>query len=293
MTYEDVKKKQAEKEKSCNLQKSQPPPGPPAPPPPGTSAKWNNETAKDEALAATKDARDFKRVHFNLETLNTRRLLARLAASDAKVGGTKGEGEQKAGPKASRLCENGGPAPSFASLILASAASSSSSSLRSKASAPPPAKAAPPPAKVTPTSAAAAPPSTAVTTPPVEVAPPRPGELEELQEQIDQMRERLRTALARRAEIQTTLAKPTATTATSKDPPPSASMTTTTTTATTTTATNTVAVTVTTTATSPPTVTPVTPLPANTKCVTTMTDPPHKVLSKVRPFHSRLTNERR
>ncbi|KAI4789561.1 hypothetical protein KUCAC02_035165 [Chaenocephalus aceratus] len=115
--------------------------------------------------------------------------------------------------------------------------------------------------------------------PPVVVAPPRPGELQELQEEIDQMRERLRTALARRAEIQTTLTNPVApetdnlsTTTTTEAPP----------------------------TTSPPTVTlptvtiaPVMPLPANTKCVTTMTTPPHKVLSKVRPFQSRLTNQRR
>ncbi|KAK1896914.1 Alpha-12-galactosyltransferase [Dissostichus eleginoides] len=93
------------------------------------------------------------------------------------------------------------------------------------------------------------------------------------------MRERLRTALARRAEIQTTLTNPVApetdnlsTTTTTEAPP----------------------------TTSPPTVTaptitiaPVMPLPANTKCVTTMTTPPHKVLSKVRPFQSRLTNQRR
>ncbi|XP_070765115.1 glutamate receptor ionotropic, NMDA 3B [Enoplosus armatus] len=262
MTYEDVKKQQAEKEKSCNLQKPQPPLGPPAPPAPGASAKWNNETRKDAAAAATdaKDTRDFKRVHFNLETLNTRRLLARIATSDAKGGRAKCEGEGAANLRAgtnSRLCENGGPASSLASLVLSlpsSSSSSSSSSAQPNISVPPTGMEAPPPAVVPPNTMAAAP------------APPQPGELQELQEQIEQMREKLRTALARRAEIQTTLAKPVAT------------VTNTTTTITTG---------------APPTSATVTPLPANTKCVTTMTDPPHKVLSKVRPLHSRLTNQRR
>ncbi|XP_031694790.1 glutamate receptor ionotropic, NMDA 3B-like [Anarrhichthys ocellatus] len=249
MTYEDVKRQRAEKEKSCNLEKPQPPSGPPAPPAPGASAKWNNEASK----AAAKDARDFKQVHFNLETLNTRRLLARIATSDAKGGGAKSEGQlpdkPKAGPN-SRLCENGGPAASLASLLLSRPASSSSSAFSSAQP------------------DTSAPPSVAVAPP-----PPRPGELQELQEQIDQMREKLRTALARRAEIQTTLAKPVATVT---DNPPAVTTTTTTTT----------------TAIAPPTIAPVTPFPANTKCVTTMTDPPHKVLSKVRPLHSRLTSQR-
>ncbi|XP_075935212.1 glutamate receptor ionotropic, NMDA 3B [Anarhichas minor] len=249
MTYEDVKRQRAEKEKSCNLEKPQPPSGPPAPPAPGASAKWNNEASK----AAAKDARDFKQVHFNLETLNTRRLLARIATSDAKGGGAKSEGQLPAKPKAgpnSRLCENGGPAASLASLLLSRPASSSSSAFSSAQP------------------DTSAPPSVAVAPP-----PPRPGELQELQEQIDQMREKLRTALARRAEIQTTLAKPVATVT---DNPPAVTTTTTTTT----------------TAIAPPTIAPVTPFPANTKCVTTMTDPPHKVLSKVRPLHSRLTSQR-
>ncbi|XP_070689083.1 glutamate receptor ionotropic, NMDA 3B [Pempheris klunzingeri] len=255
MTYEDVKRQRAEKEKSCNLQKSQPPPGPPATPAPGASAKWNNETSKDaSATAATKDARDFKRVQFNLETLNTRRLLARITASDSKGGGAKYE--ERAGPN-SRPCENGGPAPSLTSLVL-SLPSSSSSRLTS----------------TTPPPAAVAPPTNATTPPPTAVAPPQPGELQELQEQIDQMREKLRTALARRAEIQTSLAKPVATVT---NPSPV-----TTTTMTTGAPPSTL-----------PTVAPVTILPANTKCVTTMTDPPHKVLSKVRPLHSRLANQRR
>ncbi|KAM7387849.1 hypothetical protein PAMP_024061 [Pampus punctatissimus] len=277
MTYEDVKKQRVEKEKSCNLQKAQPPPGPPAPPAPGASAKWNNETSKDAdaaaaaAAAAAKDGRDFKRVHFNLETLNTRRLLARIAASEVKPGGAKGGGEGPAKPKAgptSRLCENGGPAASLASLVLSLPSSSSSStSARPNSSATPSANVATPPAVVSP--------------PPADVAPPRPGELQELQEQIEQMREKLKTALARRAEIQTSMTKPIAT-VTANNP---TSVPTTTTSMTVTTTTTTTG--------APPAVTTVTPLPANTKCVTTMTDPPHKVLSKVRPLPSRLTNERR
>ncbi|KAL7397070.1 hypothetical protein ABVT39_016420 [Epinephelus coioides] len=337
MTYEDVKKQRAEKEKSCNLQKPQPTTGPPAPPRPGASAKWNNEAIKEAATAATaaipKDARDFKRVHFNLETLNTRRLLARIATSEAKGGWAKPEGEGpaklKAGPN-SKLCENGGPAASLASLVL-SLPSSSSSSASSFAK---PKTSAPPPAAVAPTPAAAAP-SPAVALPPVAVVPPRPGELQELQEEIEQMRERLRTALARRAEIQTTLTKPAAA-VTSNQSAVSTTTTTTTTTPTTGTPPNTASTNApsnitlsnaqsniaptngsssdippsappTTTSSNalpnasstaaptntPSTVVPVTPFPANTKCVTTMTDPPHKVLSKVRPLHSRLTNQRR
>ncbi|XP_040896347.1 glutamate receptor ionotropic, NMDA 3B [Toxotes jaculatrix] len=278
MTYEDVKRQQAEKEKSCNLQKSQPPPCPPAPLAPGASAKWNNETSKDTAAtsATTKDTRDFRRVHFNLETLNTRRLLARIAASDTKGGRAKGGTEVPAEPRVglnSRLFENGGPAPSFASLVL-SLPSSSSSSARPNTSANPP--------------ATVAPPLEAAASPPTVVAPPKPNELQELQDQIEQMREKLRKALARRAEIQTSLAKPVATM--TNNPPPA----TMTTTAATTVATT--AMTMTTKgvpSTFLPTVAPATPLPPNTKCVMTMTDPPHKVLSKVRPLHSRLTNQRR
>ncbi|XP_042339956.1 glutamate receptor ionotropic, NMDA 3B [Plectropomus leopardus] len=282
MTYEDVKRQRAEKEKSCNLQKPPGPSGPNAAPAAGISAKWNNEASKDAAAAAAaaaataaaaipKDARDFKRVHFNLETLNTRRLLARIATSEAKGCRAKPEGEGPSKPRAgpnSRLCENGGPAASLASLVLSLPSSSASSATKQKPSARPPAAAARPPAAVV------SPPATK-SPPPEEVVPPRPGELEELQEEIEQMRERLRTALARRAEIQTTLTKP-AEAATNN----LSSVTTATTS---------------TTGAAPSTSTnaPVMPFPGNTKCVTTMTDPPHKVLSKVRPLHSRLTNQRR
>uniref|UniRef100_A0A3Q2ZX24 Glutamate receptor n=1 Tax=Kryptolebias marmoratus TaxID=37003 RepID=A0A3Q2ZX24_KRYMA len=81
MTYEDVKRQRAEKEK-CNLQKTQTSSGPPGPlgppkaPTSGASAKWNNDSSKDAAPAANIEARDFRRVQFSLETLNTRRLLA-------------------------------------------------------------------------------------------------------------------------------------------------------------------------------------------------------------------------
>ncbi|KAM4629586.1 glutamate receptor ionotropic, NMDA 3B [Polymixia lowei] len=231
MTYEDVKRQRAEKEKSCNLQKSQ------TPPPPGTSAKWNNESSRKPAggPGAPEDHRDNKHVHFNLETLNTRRLLARATSHPQGVGGgARGGGEGSTAPRAgpgSRLCENGGPA-SFASLVLSLPSSSSSCT----------------------------------------VAPPRAEELQELQEQIEEIRDRLRTALAKRAALQTSLAKEQANpvaTATAKLTCPIPTGT-------------------------PPTPLPtVTPLPPNTCCVTTMTDPPLKVLSKVRPFPSKHTNEKR
>uniref|UniRef100_A0A3Q2D536 Glutamate receptor n=1 Tax=Cyprinodon variegatus TaxID=28743 RepID=A0A3Q2D536_CYPVA len=171
----------------------------------------------------------------------------------------------KGGPT-SRLCENGGPAASLASLVL-SLPSSSSAKLNtplSAASAPP--------------SVAKAPPLSAVTAPPVSTtpsipAPPQPGELQELQEQIEQMREKLRVALARRAEIQTTLAKPVSTVTTNPVPEQ-----------------------ITTTGNPPkplPTITTTTSVSPDKKSVTTMTVPPHKVLSKVQPLRSRLSNQRR
>ncbi|XP_038153119.1 glutamate receptor ionotropic, NMDA 3B [Cyprinodon tularosa] len=273
MTYEDVKKQRAEKEKSCNLEKPQTAHsnpvtlGPPGPPACAATAKWNNETSKDGPAAP--DARDFKRVHFSLETLNTRRLLARLAASEAKGAGSKGDVEEPIKPKGgptSRLCENGGPAASLASLVL-SLPSSSSAKLNTPLSAAP-----------APPSVAKAPPLSAVTAPPVSTtpsipAPPQPGELQELQEQIEQMREKLRVALARRAEIQTTLAKPVSTVTTNPVPEQ-----------------------ITTTGNPPkplPTITTTTSVSPDKKSVTTMTVPPHKVLSKVQPLRSRLSNQRR
>uniref|UniRef100_A0A3Q4GN70 Glutamate receptor n=1 Tax=Neolamprologus brichardi TaxID=32507 RepID=A0A3Q4GN70_NEOBR len=176
------------------------------------------------------------------------------------------------------LCENGGPAASFTNRLLT--LPSSSSSARPNASAPPPTAAAlSPPATSTPAPVTIAPPASDAP-PRAAVAPPRPGELEELEEEIEQMREKLRTALARRAEIQTTLTKPTVTVTSTPS-----SVTTTT-----------IMATPTTTGATPipiPTITPVTTLPSNMKCVTTMTDPPHKVLSKVRPLHSSLASQRR
>uniref|UniRef100_A0A3Q3ABE5 Glutamate receptor n=1 Tax=Kryptolebias marmoratus TaxID=37003 RepID=A0A3Q3ABE5_KRYMA len=142
----------------------------------------------------------------------------------------------------------------------------------------PPVSVAPPPAIVTSCIVSVATPTSAITTPPVSVAtatpaPPLPGELQELQEQIEQMREKLRVALARRAEIQTTLTKPVVPATCS---PP--------------------AVILTTTETLPtplPTVSAPAALSPNKKSVTTMTNPPHKVLSKVPPLRSKLANQRR
>ncbi|XP_064197000.1 glutamate receptor ionotropic, NMDA 3B-like isoform X3 [Anguilla rostrata] len=141
MTYEDVKKKRANAEKSCNVQKDPSLQPLPPPPPHGATATWTSE-----GVRPPQGQKDTKRVHFNLETLNSRKLLSRPAP---------GEEEETGG----RVCENGGPV------------------------APPPARApAPPP------------------------APARDGELEELQERIEGFRAQLRAALARRAELQTSLA---------------------------------------------------------------------------------------
>ncbi|XP_035269990.1 glutamate receptor ionotropic, NMDA 3B [Anguilla anguilla] len=160
MTYEDVKRQRANSEKSCNIQKVQPPQPPPAAPPSGATAKWNNESSK-----ASRDTKDNKRVHFNLETLNSRRLLAR-AAPEAERGGARLS-------LVGRICENGGP------------------------SVPPPRMVLPLPPSSVPTPAPA----------PSSCAPPREGELQELQERIEEIREQLKAALARRAELQTSLAK--------------------------------------------------------------------------------------
>ncbi|XP_075901314.1 glutamate receptor ionotropic, NMDA 3B isoform X2 [Nelusetta ayraudi] len=233
MTFEDVKRQREQQEKS-NLHKA----------PPTSSTVLNNQCEKDAATAtAAKDGQDFKRVHFSLETLNTRRLLARLGGAHAKVGGAKADSG------GGGRCENGGPPPppppppSLASLLrsLPSAAptTASSSQLRNT-----PAAIAPPPAAV---------------------APPRPGELQQLQQEIEEMRERLRAALARRAELQTAVATPTG----------SAELQTTVATVSATQA--------------PPTTTaaPATPLPADTRCVTTMTD-----MTQVPPPRNRPANQR-
>ncbi|XP_018601310.2 glutamate receptor ionotropic, NMDA 3B [Scleropages formosus] len=155
MTYEDVKKQRANTEKSCNIQKvqSSPTPTPPAPLT-GATTKWNNESSK-----VSREPKDNKRVHFNLETLNSRRLLARATPE-----GDRGDAR---GALAVRVCENGGPAAPPPVLSLSS-------------------------------------PSLSVSSP---GSPPQDGELEELQERIEVIRSQLRVALARRAELQTCLAK--------------------------------------------------------------------------------------
>lgn len=215
---------------SSNLQKA----------PPTSSTVLNNQCEKD-TTAAVKDGRDFKRVHFSLETLNTRRLLTRLGGTHAKEGGAKADSGGR--------CENGGPPapqpppPSLASL------------LRSLPSAPP----------TTASSSQSRDTPAAIAPPPATVAPPRPGELQQLQQEIDEMRERLRAALARRAELQSTVATPTsrvelqttvATVSATPVPP------------------NTTAA-------------PATPLPADTRCVTTMTD-----MTQVPPPQNRPANQR-
>ncbi|XP_051957192.1 LOW QUALITY PROTEIN: glutamate receptor ionotropic, NMDA 3B [Xyrauchen texanus] len=151
MTYDDVKRQRANTEKSCNIQKAQP-----HQPPPtaslGAFARWNNESTN-----APQDSKD-KRVHFNLESLNTRRLLPR-AIVEGGQGSTASVFSSGAGSLLARVCENGGP-------VAQRPTSSVSSS-----------------------------------------SPPREGELEELQVKIEEIRGHLKAALARRAELQTTLAK--------------------------------------------------------------------------------------
>uniref|UniRef100_W5LHP6 Glutamate receptor n=1 Tax=Astyanax mexicanus TaxID=7994 RepID=W5LHP6_ASTMX len=188
MTYEDVKRQRGTAEKSCNIQKAQPP----QPPPPASTmsfAKWNNASSE-----AAKETKDNKRVHFNLETLNTRRLLARVVAeggqgssgsgsgSGAPSGSASSSGTASTGSLLSRVCENGGPVPLRPTTPLPSS-------------------------------------------PPSLASPPQDGELEELQEKIEEIRGQLRAALARRAQLQTALAKEraavvtTVTSVTSEAPP--------------------------------------------------------------------------
>ncbi|XP_026852596.2 glutamate receptor ionotropic, NMDA 3B [Electrophorus electricus] len=160
MTYEDVKRQRANAEKSCNIQKSQSP-QPQAPPPTRSFAKWNNESKQ-----TAKEPKDNKRVHFNLETLNTRRLLARVVAEGGQGGSSSSSGSGSApdGNQLLRSCENGGPAPLQ-------------------------------PTKPLPLSL------------PGLATLPKNGELEELQEKIEEIRGQLKEALARRAQLQTALAK--------------------------------------------------------------------------------------
>ncbi|XP_052466572.1 glutamate receptor ionotropic, NMDA 3A-like [Carassius gibelio] len=152
MTYEDVKRQRANTEKSCNIQKAQPHP-PPPPAPLGSFNRWNNESTK-----AVQEPKDNKRVHFNLETLNTRRLLTRVISEGGQASSTSAL-SSSAGSLLTRVCENGGPVQRPAS-----------STVRSS-------------------------------------SPSRESELEELQAKIEEIRGHLKAALARRAELQTTLAK--------------------------------------------------------------------------------------
>ncbi|MBN3304780.1 NMD3A protein, partial [Amia calva] len=176
MTYEDVKRQRANAEKSCNIQKLLPAHPPPAAPVAATAAavsapaKWNNERGE-----GTKETKDNKRVHFNLETLNTRRLLARATPEGGGGGGGAGGGGVGVGGAggglarvlALRVCENGGPTTPTP---LPTSSSSTSS-----------------PSSLTPAA--------------------RDSELQELQERIEEIRDQLRAALARRAELQTCLAR--------------------------------------------------------------------------------------
>ncbi|KTF87890.1 hypothetical protein cypCar_00001640, partial [Cyprinus carpio] len=152
MTYEDVKRQRANTEKSCNIQKAQPHP-PPPPAPLGSFARWNNESTK-----AAQEPKDNKRVHFNLETLNTRRLLPRVMSEGGQASSTSAL-SSGAGSLLARVCENGGPVQRPASTTVRSS------------------------------------------------SPSRESELEELQAKIEEIREHLKAALARRAELQTTLTK--------------------------------------------------------------------------------------
>uniref|UniRef100_A0A4W4HN91 Glutamate receptor n=1 Tax=Electrophorus electricus TaxID=8005 RepID=A0A4W4HN91_ELEEL len=131
------------------------------PPPTRSFAKWNNESKQ-----TAKEPKDNKRVHFNLETLNTRRLLARVVAEGGQGGSSSSSGSGSApdGNQLLRSCENGGPAPLQ-------------------------------PTKPLPLSL------------PGLATLPKNGELEELQEKIEEIRGQLKEALARRAQLQTALAK--------------------------------------------------------------------------------------
>ncbi|KAG9343643.1 hypothetical protein JZ751_013813 [Albula glossodonta] len=123
----------------------------PPPPPHGATATWTTEGSRPP-----QGQKDTKRVHFNLETLNSRKLMPRSGPEEEPGGGGE-QGRPGVGP-GGRPCENGGPA------------------------------APPPPAPTPPTSA-------------------QDRELEELQGKIEEFRAQLREALARRAELQTSLAK--------------------------------------------------------------------------------------
>ncbi|XP_063056441.1 glutamate receptor ionotropic, NMDA 3B [Engraulis encrasicolus] len=240
MTYEDVKKQHANVEKSCNLQGSQQPPGGEGgasgggsgsgggAPSAGAFSRWNNESSRAAKQAAEALAnKDNKRVSFNLETLNTRKLLARGGGGGrggAGGGLGRGRGFGLGGRVVtSHACENGGPAtisgaggggggslghhhgglsiplplprsvavnlgpaPSLAQVVLAAAKVKAAKEGTAGGG------------------GGASPPSSSAGG---SIAPPREGEMEELTQQIDAIREQLKVALARRAELQNTLAK--------------------------------------------------------------------------------------
>ncbi|XP_030630566.1 glutamate receptor ionotropic, NMDA 3B [Chanos chanos] len=122
---------------------------------PSSTTKWNNEGAK----ASVREPKDNKRVHFNLETLNSYRLQAPPAGPERE----KGRGRRGlVGSPPTQLCENGGPSLGL-SLVLSPPACSSGHSAMWE------------------------------------------GELRELQGRIEEIRDQLRAALARRAELQTSL----------------------------------------------------------------------------------------
>lgn len=143
---------------SCNIHRLQPPPASPQPSSATTSTTtaWNNQSAR----ASRESGKDSKRVHFNLETLNTYRLQA------PPSGPERGLRRGLVGSPPTQLCENGGPAPTL-SLVLSPPSGSSSLSSNS--------------------------------------ASQWEGELQELQGRIEEFRGQLRAALARRAELQSSL----------------------------------------------------------------------------------------
>ncbi|XP_076149304.1 glutamate receptor ionotropic, NMDA 3B [Alosa pseudoharengus] len=115
---------------SCNIHRLQPPSPCPEPSSTATSASsttttmaWNNQSAR----ASRESGKDHsKRVHFNLETLNTYRLQAPPAGPE------RGLRRGLVGSPPTQLCENGGPAT--LSLVLSPPSCSSSSSAGSTSS---------------------------------------------------------------------------------------------------------------------------------------------------------------
>lgn len=108
---------------SCNIHRLQPPPASPQPSSAATSTTtaWNNQSAR----ASRESGKDSKRVHFNLETLNSYRLQA------PPSGPERGLRRGLVGSPPTQLCENGGPA---LSLVLSPPSGSSSLSSTSGSS---------------------------------------------------------------------------------------------------------------------------------------------------------------